>query len=107
MSFFDDINAGVTEAVSTMGESFTLSNHTGDFRGVFAGDDSPTSFDDIQGHDTEISNSVSVSKSLFVSGAPPMINESLTDSKGGIYVITGVNSVDDATWDLILQKNDG
>ena len=87
------------------GEMFTMSNHIGMFRGVFRGDDSPTAFDDIQGFDTTTSNAMSASKSQFTEGAPPMVNELIT-SKGGNYTITGVESVDDSTWDILLTKRD-
>ena len=106
MSFENEMKAGFAEMDSFAGEAFTMSNHNGMFRGVFRGDDSPTAFDDIQGFDTTTSNAMSVSKSQFTIGAPPMVNELIT-SKSGVYTITGVESVDDSTWDILLTKRDG
>ena len=83
-----------------------MSNHAGSFAGVFRGDESPTAFDDIQGYDVKTTNAVSVGKSLFVQGDPPAINERIVNSKSEHYIITAVESGDDATWDLTLQKRD-
>jgi len=105
MSFEDEMITGFAEAESFAGESFTMGNHTGDFRGVFRGDDAPTAFDQIQGYETKTTNALSVSKSLFLQGAPPLINELITKT-GGAYNITGIESVDDATWEIALQKRD-
>ena len=106
MSFENEMIAGFAEAENFAGESFTMGNHTGDFRGVFKGDDAPTAFDQIQGYETKTTNALSVSKSLFLQGAPPMINERITKSNGERYNITGIESVDDATWEIVLQKRD-
>ena len=105
MSLEDELKLGFAEMDAFAGESFTMSNHSGTFRGVFRGDDSPTAFDDIQGFDTTTSNALSVDKSQFTDGAPPMVNELITN-KGGRYTITGVESVDDSTWDILLTKRD-
>jgi hypothetical protein len=35
-----------------------------------------------------------------------MINERITKANGERYNITGVESVDDATWEIMLQKRD-
>jgi hypothetical protein len=106
MSFFDDIDAGINEAVSTMGESFTLSNHAGTFNGVFRGETSPTEFDKIQGYETETTDSLTVSKSLFTPGAPPMVNELLTKASGTRWTITRIESGDESAWDIELCKRD-
>ena len=105
MSLEDELKSGFAEMDAFAGEAFTMSNHTGMFRGVFRGDDSPTAFDDIQGFDTTTSNAMSVCKSQFTEGAPPMVNELITNS-GGNYTITGVESVDESTWDILLTKRD-
>ncbi len=107
MSFDDEMKKGFAEAESFAGESFTMSNHTGAFRGVFRGDDAPTDFDKLQGYEVKTTNAMSVSKSLFIRGAPPMINEAITKSDQSRYIITGIESVDDATWEIALQKQDG
>lgn len=106
MSFEDEMIAGFAEAESFAGESFTMSNHAGDFSGVFRGDESPTTFDQIQGYETKTTNAVSVSKSLFADGSPPMINERITFPNGDEYNITRIESVDMATWEITLQKRD-
>ena len=106
MSFFDDIDAGVNEAVSTMGESFTMSNHAGTFRGVFRGETAPTEFDNIQGYDTKTTDAMTVSKSLFTPGAPPMVNELITKANGTRWTITGIESGDNSSWDIELNKRD-
>jgi len=106
MSFENEMKAGFAEMDAFAGEAFTMSNHAGTFRGVFAGDDSPTAFDDIQGFDTTVTNAMSVSKSLFIAGSPPMVNELITKPNGDRYTITGINQVDDSTWDIILSKRD-
>jgi len=98
---------GFAEAESFAGESFTMSNHTGAFRGVFRGDDAPTDFDKLQGYEVKTTNAMSVSKSLFIRGAPPMINEAITKSDQSRYIITGIESVDAATWEILLHKQDG
>ena len=36
-----------------------------------------------------------------------MINEAITKSDQSRYIITGIESVDDATWEIALQKQDG
>lgn len=106
MTFENEIQAGFAEANSFAGESFTLSNHSGDFRGVFRGDQSPVSFDDLQGFDTATTNEASVSKSKFTANDPPMVNETL--NKGAdIYMITEVAGSDSASWDLKLTKSNG
>ena len=107
MSFEDEMKTGFAAAEDFAGESFTMGNHAGDFRGVFRGDDAPTTFDQIQGYETKTTNALSVSKSLFLEGAPPMVNERITKTNGDAYNITGIESVDDATWELTLQKRDG
>ena len=106
MSFLDDINAGVNEAVSTMGESFTMSNHNGTFKGVFRGETSPVSFEDIQGFDTSTTDSLTVSKSLFTEGAPPMVNELVTKANGDRFTITMIESGDSSSWDIEMTKRD-
>ena len=106
MSFENEIRAGFAEADLFAGESFTLSNHSGDFRGVFRGDQSPVSFDEIQGFDTATTNEVSVSKSKFTSNDPPMVNETLTNG-ADIYIITEVTAADSASWDIKLTKSNG
>jgi hypothetical protein len=107
MSFFDDINAGMAEAVSTMGESFTMANHTGMFKGVFRGESAPVSFDDIQGFDKKTSDALTVSKALFTAGAPPMVDEIVTKSDGTEWTITMIESGDLSSWDLELTKRNG
>lgn len=106
MSFEDEINAGFAEAESFAGAPFSMSNHAGDFIGVFRGDESPTTFDQIQGYETQTTNAVSVSKSLFADGSPPMINERITLPSGDKYNITSIQSADTATWEITLQKRD-
>jgi hypothetical protein len=106
MSFSDDINAGMNEAVSTMGESFTMGNHTGTFKGVFRGENSPVSFEDIQGFDTKTTDALTVSKSLFTEGAPPMVNELVTKANGDRFTITMIENGDSSSWDLELTKRD-
>ncbi len=106
MSFFDDIDAGVNEAVSTMGESFTMSNHVGTFKGVFRGETSPVDYGDVQGYDTETTDALTVNKSLFTEGAPPMVNEEITKSNGDRFVITMIESGDSSSWDMELNKLD-
>lgn len=106
MSFFDDINTGISEAISTMGESFALSNHGGTFRGVFRGENSPTEFDKLQGYDTKTTDALSVSQSAFEPGSPPMINEQLTKANGDRFIITMVEKGDDSTWDIEISKRD-
>jgi hypothetical protein len=106
MSFFDDIDAGVNEAVSTMGESFTLSNHAGTFNGVFRGETSPVEFENIQGYDTKTTDALTVSKSLFTDGAPPMVNELITKANGTRWNITQIEDGDSSSWDIELSKRD-
>lgn len=106
MSFFDDIDAGVNEAVSTMGESFTMSNHNGTFKGVFRGENSPVAFDDVQGYETKTTDSLTVSKALFLKGAPPMINETITKTNGARFTITQIEDGDSSSWDIELTKRD-
>ena len=106
MSFLDDINAGVNEAVGTMGESFTMSNHTGTFMGVFRGETSPVSFENIQGFDTKTTDALTVSKSLFTKGAPPMTNELITKANGDRFTITMIESGDSSSWDIEMTKRD-
>tara|TARA_R110002110_G_scaffold3566_1_gene18228 strand:- start:232 stop:555 length:324 start_codon:yes stop_codon:yes gene_type:complete len=106
MSFEDEMMAGFAEADNFAGESFTMGNHNGSFRGVFKGDDAPTEFDKIQGFETKTTNALSVSKLLFLKGAPPMINELITKANSDRYNIIGIESVDEATWEIMLQKRD-
>lgn len=106
MSLADEMKAGFAAADDFAGDPFTMSNHKGVFHGVFMGDSSPTEFDKSQGYDTNTTNAVSISKSRFTKGAPPMVNEGIT-KYGEIYQITGVETTDDATWDLLLIKTDG
>ncbi len=106
MSFFSDIDAGVNEAVSTMGESFTMGNHNGTFKGVFRGESSPVAFDDLQGYDTKTADALTVSKSLFIEGAPPMVNELITKANGTRWVITMIENGDASSWDIELTKRD-
>lgn len=106
MSFFDDIDAGVNEAVSTMGERFTMSNHGGIFHGVFRGETSPVDFSDLQGYETETTDALTVSKSLFTTGAPPMVNEEITKANGDRFTITMIENGDDSSWDMELNKLD-
>jgi hypothetical protein len=106
MSFFDDINAGINEAVTTMGESFTMGNHVGTFKGVFRGETSPVAFDDIQGFDTKTTDGLTVSKSLFTAGAPPMTNEAITKADGTRWNITQIENGDSSSWDIELTKRD-
>lgn len=109
MSFDDEIAAGFEAANSFVGEEFLLSNHSGVYTGVFAGDSSDVDFDDLQGHDIKISNSVSVLKSEFVAGSPPLVDEVLTKRDcGEKYNVTAVESFENTTWDLSLTRiNDG
>ena len=109
MSFDDEILSGFKAAGAFAGEEFLLSNHSGVYAGVFAGDSSDVDFDDLQGHDIKISNSVSVLKSEFVAGSPPMVDEVLTKKPcGEKYNITAVESFENTTWDLTLKRiNDG
>jgi hypothetical protein len=107
MSLDDEMITGFAEAESFAGESFTMSNHIGVFRAVFRGDDAPTDFDKLQGYEVNTTNAMSVSKSLFLKGAPPMINEAITKSDQSRYIITGIESVDAATWEITLHKQDG
>jgi len=107
MSFFTDIDAGITEAVSTMGESFTMGNHAGTFKGVFRGESAPVSFDDLQGYDKKTNDSVTVSKALFIIGAPPMVNELITKSDGTAWTITMIENGDLSSWDMEIQKRNG
>ena len=106
MSFFSDINAGVNEAVSTMGESFTMGNHTGTFKGVFRGESSPVEFEKIQGFDTKTTDGLTVSKSLFTKGAPPMVDELITKANGDRFTITMIENGDSSSWDIELTKRD-
>ena len=106
MSFLDDINAGMNEAVSTMGESFTMGNHPGTFKGVFRGESAPVSFDDLQGYDTKTTDGLTVSKSLFTKGAPPMTDELITKANGDRFTITMIENGDESSWDIELTKRD-
>ena len=106
MSFFTDIDAGMAEAVDTMGESFTMGNHTGTFKGVFRGESSPTAFDDIQGYNTKTADALTVSKSLFTEGAPPKVDELITKANGTRWNITMIENGDLSTWDIELTKRD-
>lgn len=106
MALDDEILAGFAAMADFAGESFTLSGHAGTFAGVFRGDDAPSTFDDLQGYDTKTTNAISVPRSAFTTGQPPLVNEVLTRANGDAYAITGVESVDDVTWDLLLQKFD-
>lgn len=107
MSFFTDIDRGVNQAVSTMGESFTMGNHSGVFKGVFRGESAPVSFDDIQGFDKKTNDSLTVSKALFTDGAPPMVNEVITKSDGSEWTITRIENGDLSSWDMEIQKRNG
>tara|TARA_R110002012_G_scaffold130733_3_gene283279 strand:- start:8631 stop:8954 length:324 start_codon:yes stop_codon:yes gene_type:complete len=106
MSFFDDIDAGINEAVTTMGESFTMGNHVGGFMGVFRGETSPTEFDKIQGYDTKTTDALTVNKVLFTPGAPPMVNEEIIKANGDVFIITMVENGDTSSWDIELSKRD-
>ena len=106
MSFDTEIQAGFAESDRFAGNSFTLSNHTGVFRGVFRGDQVDTSYDDLRGYDETTKNEASVNRNQFIEGLPPMVNESLTLGTD-IYLITQVNPADAATWDLQLTKSNG
>lgn len=106
MSFLDDIDAGINAAVSTMGESFTMSNHTGTFSAVFRGETSPTEFDKSQGYETKTTDALTVSKSLFTDGAPPLRNELITKTNGTRWTITMVESGDESSWDIELSARD-
>jgi hypothetical protein len=106
MSFFDDINAGVNEAVDTMGESFTMGNHDGTFKGVFRGESSPVEFEKMQGFDTKTTDALTVSKSLFIKGAPPMTDELITKADGTRWNITMIENGDSSSWDIELSKRD-
>ena len=106
MSFFDDIDAGVNEAVSTMGESFTMGNHTGTFKGVFRGESSPTEYDKIQGYETKTTDSLTISKAAFTEGAPPMVNEAITKTDGTRWNITKIENGDASSWDMEISKRD-
>lgn len=106
MTFLDDINAGMNEAVSTMGESFTMGNHTGTFKGVFRGENSPVEFKEIQGFDTKTTDALTVSKALFTKGTPPMVNELITKSNGTRWNITMIEDGDSSSWDIELTKRD-
>jgi hypothetical protein len=106
MSFDDEITAGFTAANDFAGESFVLSTHGGTFKGVFRGDSAEVGFDDLQGHTNEVSNAVSVAKSLFPASAPP-VDAILTKVCGSAYNVTSVDSPDASTWDLTLRKING
>ena len=100
------LTQGVNEAVSTMGESFTMSNHNGTFKGVFRGETSPTEFDKVQGYDTKTTDALTVSKTLFTKGAPPMVNELITKANGDRFTVTMVESGDESSWDIELSQRD-
>lgn len=106
MSFDDEITAGFEEMNDFAGESFAICNRGGIFTGVFRGDSSDVGFSELQGYDTNITNAVSVAKSLFT-GLPPAIDEIVTKPGGEKYNITAVESLDGATWDLSLKKING
>ncbi len=105
MSLEDEIRAGFAAANSFAGEPFTMSNHSGIFRGVFRGETAPTSFD-LQGFDVKTTNALTVSVSDFVKNDPPIINERITNEAGEIYTITSIQSPDAVNYDLQLQKVD-
>lgn len=107
MSFFDDIDAGIKAATSTMGETFTMSNHAGTFKGVFRGETAPTAFDDLQGYDTKTTDALTIGKSWFTPATPPMVNEIITKTNGDRFVIKGIENGDNSSWDIELTKRDG
>lgn len=104
MSLNDEILAGFDEAEIFMSESFTLSNHTGDFTGIFRGENAPTDHSMIEGYDTETTDTLSANKAQF--DTPPMVNETLTKSTGQRYVVTMVEDGDNASWNLELRRLD-
>lgn len=106
MSFFDDIQSGLNESVFTMGEPFTMGNHTGQFKGVFRGETSPVEFEGLQGYDTNTADALTVSKALFAAGDPPKVNEQITKANGTRWTITGIESGDSAAWDIELTQQD-
>jgi len=103
MSLENEIRAGFAAANSFAGEPFTMSNHTGIFRGVFRGDTAPTSFD-LQGYDVKTTNALTISKRLFTANNPPIVNERVTSEGGDVYTVTAIESPDGANYDLQLQK---
>jgi len=106
MSFFNDIDAGMKEAASTMGETFTMSNHAGTFKGVFRGETSPVDYGDVQGYDTETTDALTIGKSWFTPATPPMVNEEITKANGDRFIITMIESGDASSWDMELNKLD-
>lgn len=104
MSLYDEVLTGFDEADDFMADDFTLSNHSGTFRGIFKGEDAPVDHGDIQGYETKATDAVSAKKSQFLQ--PPMVNEELTKATSERYVITTVESSDPSSWDLELERLD-
>ena len=105
MSFKDEISFGFEAAHDFAGEGFTLSNYPGTFSGVFRGDLAEVGFDGLQGHNSEVTNEVSVGKSLFTFG-DPRVDQILFKEDGTKYNVTAVDSSDGVTWDITLKRID-
>lgn len=104
MSFFSDNQSALKAAVSVMGETFTLGKHAGTFKGVFRGEFAPEDYDVIQGHNSKVTDMVTVEKSLFTKGDPPTVDEDLEKTDGSRFVITMVQNSNPASWDLEISK---
>lgn len=107
MSFDDEMISGFAAMDDFAGEEFTVQGRSGCYlTGVFRGDSSDVGFDDLQGHDIDMTNALSVKKHLF--STIPRVDEIIIKSSGEKYNITAVDSSDASTWDLSLKKiNDG
>lgn len=101
---FDSLIAsgmGAVKSSSTAGEAFTLSGQAGTFYGVFRGDQTEVDFMSSGGHDSDVTNRVSVLLSDLSS--MPTENEVLTCSNG-TYIVTAAVKSDNSTVDLDLRK---
>ena len=103
MSFADEISKGLQVAAAFAGEQFQIAGRSELFIGVFQGENSPSSFE-LQGFDQTKTNEVSAAISQF-GGSPPVINQRV-NLGAATYKITAVESPDDVSYDIKLQRVD-
>lgn len=94
------VSAAFDAALVAMGESFTLSRHSGEHLGVFRGIDAETSYE-IDGIDRTSGDAVS-----FRATPRPELQEILTRKDGTRWVITRVDPQEGGIYDCTLRKED-
>ena len=93
---------GLGEAATAAGGAFLLSRHTGEYFGVWRGEQA--SIDHLlDGHDTEASDAISTPKAPFTS-APQVGEIVIRKSDGETFTIVQVDQPDAVSYDLLLKQ---